>query len=49
MTMKNIKGVTLIELMITLVVLGVLVFLALPSYTIWMQNTQIRTDRKSVV
>jgi type IV fimbrial biogenesis protein FimT len=49
MTMKNIKGVTLIELMITLVVLGVLVFLALPSYTIWMQNTQIRTAGEGIL
>lgn len=49
MTMKNIKGVTLIELMITLVVLGVLVFLALPSYTIWMQNTQIRTAGEAIL
>lgn len=47
--MKNTKGVTLIELMITLVVLGVLVFLALPSYTIWMQNTQIRTAGEAIL
>jgi len=50
MTMKkSIKGVTLIELMITLVVLGVLVFLALPSYTVWIQNTQIRTAGESIL
>ncbi|MDH3287135.1 MAG: GspH/FimT family pseudopilin [Betaproteobacteria bacterium] len=47
--MKNIKGVTFIELMVTLVVLGVLVFLALPSYTIWMQNTQIRTAGEGIL
>jgi type IV fimbrial biogenesis protein FimT len=47
--MKNIKGVTLIELMITIIVLGVLVFLALPSYTIWMQNTQIRTAGEGIL
>lgn len=46
---KSIKGVTLIELMITLVVLGVLVFLALPSYTAWIQNTQIRTAGESIL
>lgn len=49
MAMNNIRGVTLIELMITLVVLGVLVFLALPSYTIWMQNTQIRTAGEGIL
>lgn len=46
---KNSNGVTLIELMITLVVLGVLVFLALPSYTIWIQNTQIRTAGEAIL
>lgn len=46
---KTSKGVTLIELMITLVVLGILVFLALPSYTIWIQNTQIRTAGESIL
>jgi type IV fimbrial biogenesis protein FimT len=46
---KTSKGVTLIELMITLVVLGVLVFLALPSYTIWIQNTQIRTAGEAIL
>jgi len=49
MSMKNIKGFTLIELMVTLVVLGVLVFLALPTYTIWLQNTQIRTAGEAIL
>lgn len=49
MPMKKTKGVTLIELMVTLVVLGVLVFLALPSYTKWMQNTQIRTAGEGIL
>ena len=40
---------SLTELMVTLVVLGVLVFLALPSYTIWMQNTQIRTAGEAIL
>lgn len=39
----KIKGFTLIELMITIVVLGILTFLALPAYRTWIQNTQIRT------
>jgi len=46
---KNIRGVTLIELMITIVVLGILVFFALPSYTIWIQNTQIRTAGEAIL
>ena len=50
MIMKTtIKGVTLIELMVTLVVLGILAFLALPSYTIWIQNTEIRTAGEGIL
>jgi type IV fimbrial biogenesis protein FimT len=49
MNMKSVKGVTLIELMVTLVVLGILVFLSLPTYTIWMQNTQIRTAGEAIL
>lgn len=43
------KGVTLIELMIGLTILGILVMAALPSYTAWIQNTQIRTATESVL
>ena len=46
---KHSKGVTLIELMIALVVLGILVFLALPSYRDWIQNTQIRTAGEAIL
>lgn len=37
------RGFTLIELLIAMSVLGLLVFLALPSYRTWIQNTHIRT------
>lgn len=43
------QGVTLIELMIGLVILGILLMAALPSYTAWLQNTQIRTAAESVL
>ena len=36
-------GFSLIELMITLAVLGMLIMIALPNMGIWIQNTQIRT------
>lgn len=36
-------GMTLIELMITLTILGILVVAAMPSYSKWIQNSQIRT------
>lgn len=45
----NIKGFTLIELLITIVVLGILTFLALPSYRNWIQNTQIRTAGEGIL
>jgi type IV fimbrial biogenesis protein FimT len=41
--MRSQRGVTLIELLISLAILGVLVSLALPSFKVIMANTQIRT------
>lgn len=49
MATKVAMGVTLIELLITVVVLSILLFLALPSFTIWMQNTQIRTAAEGIL
>jgi len=42
------RGVTLIELMITISVLALLITLALPSYRNWIQNTQIRTAGEAI-
>lgn len=42
-------GVTLIELMITLAVLGILVVLALPGYSRWIQNAKIRTASDAIL
>jgi len=36
------RGVTLIELMVTLVVFGLLLGLAMPVFTTWIRNSQIR-------
>ena len=47
--MRRTTGFTLIELMIALAILAILVFIALPSYTIWMQNTQIRTGAEGIL
>lgn len=42
-------GVTLIELMITLVILAILVSLGAPGYGQWLQNRQIRTGTESML
>ena len=43
------RGVTLIELMIGLAILAILLFLAVPSFTIFLQNTQIKNAGESVL
>jgi type IV fimbrial biogenesis protein FimT len=42
-------GFTLIELMIVIVILAIMLFIALPNFAVWMQNTQIRTAGEAVL
>jgi len=42
-------GVTLTEMLIGIAILGILIAAGLPSYTAWIQNTQIRTAAESVL
>jgi len=42
------RGFTLVELMITLAVLGMLIMIALPNMGTWLQNTQIRTSAEAM-
>jgi type IV fimbrial biogenesis protein FimT len=42
------EGFTLVELMITLAVLGMLIMIALPNMGTWLQNTQIRTSAEGI-
>lgn len=42
------RGVTLIELMIAIAILGLLLGLGVPSFGAWIQNTQIRNAAESV-
>lgn len=42
-------GATLVELLIGIAVLGILIAAGLPSYTAWIQNTQIRNAAESVL
>lgn len=37
------RGFTLIEVLVTLVIMGVFILLAMPSFSLWMVNTRIRT------
>lgn len=41
-------GLTLIELMIGVVVLGILAAVAVPNFRTWMQNTQVRNAAESI-
>lgn len=42
------RGFTLVELMITVAVLGIVLMIALPNMGTWIQNTQIRTSAESM-
>ena len=42
------RGFNLIELMITIVILGMLLMVGLPAYTDWMQNLKVRSGTESV-
>lgn len=48
MALRGTSGFTLIELAITLVVLGILTALGLPVFTDWINNTKIRTAAEGV-
>jgi len=43
------NGVTLIEVMIVVLISAILIAAAIPSFTVWIQNTQIRTASESIV
>ncbi len=47
LTSRN-RGFTLIELMLVIAVMGVLLAVGLPQYSIWMQNLRIRGAAESV-
>lgn len=43
----RVRGVTIIEMVVVLMILGIVIFLALPSYHRWIANTQVRTAAES--
>ena len=44
----RVRGVTIVEMVVVLMVLGIVIFMALPSYHLWIANTQVRTAAESV-
>lgn len=49
MAIDKAAGFTLIELMVAIAVMAILLFLALPNFSIWLQNTQIRTAGEAIL
>jgi type IV fimbrial biogenesis protein FimT len=47
--MRAAAGLTLIEVMITLAVFGIVVMLGLPAFTVWINNAQIRTGAEAIL
>jgi type IV fimbrial biogenesis protein FimT len=47
--MKRARGFSIIEVLIVIVIIGILVAAAIPSFTIWIQNTQIRTGAEALI
>jgi type IV fimbrial biogenesis protein FimT len=48
-TKRAARGVTLIELMVALVILGLVLFVAMPSVGAWIRNTQVRNTASSML
>jgi type IV fimbrial biogenesis protein FimT len=46
---SSIRGVTLIELAVTLVVLGLVLAVAMPSVSAWIRNSQVRNTASSML
>jgi type IV fimbrial biogenesis protein FimT len=48
MSSRCASGMTLIELLIAFVIIGVLLTLGVPSFTAWLQNVQVRNAAESI-
>ena len=46
---SRLHGFTLIELMITIVIMAIVLAAAMPAYTVWIQNTHIRNAAESIL
>ena len=45
----NQRGFTLIEIIIVIAILGILGAIAMPSFNVWRQNAQVRSDARLVM
>lgn len=43
------RGISLIEIMVAVAIIGVMFALGMPAYSTWIQNTQIRTAAEAVL
>lgn len=43
------RGFTLVELMVTVAIMGILLAMAIPTYSTWMQNTRVRNTAEGIV
>lgn len=48
-TRYKLRGVSLVELLIGLVIVGILLMLGVPAFSSWIQNTRIRTTSESLL
>ena len=46
---RSARGISLIEILIGLAILGIAMAWAIPSYSVWMQNLQIRNMAESII
>lgn len=44
----RVRGFTIIEMMVVLMILAIVILFALPSYNVWIANTQVRTAAESI-
>lgn len=46
---RKLRGLTLVELVVTIALLGILLGLAAPSFSLWTRNTRVRTVSESLL
>lgn len=47
--MRRQRGITLVEILVTIFILSLLLAVGIPNFTLWIQNTQIRTGADAML